>query len=162
MDIKLILEEEKDNLSQIRLYKEGLFFRAYERSAFALLQVTTLKVTRKESRALELTYVSVGFPITSLDKFIQGLPTLSAEPEKIVLGTKEPITEDGFEDWKASIPISTPQSKDKKMPDRINGKGVIELLEMFDLSIHTPIECMVFLAEIKSRIKKDTATDGTL
>lgn len=163
MDIKFLLESEKGNFTQIRLYKEGMFYRAYEHSAFGLLQVTTLKVTHKESRALDLTYVSVGFPITSLDKFIQGLPTLSADADKIVLGVKEPFTVEAFEEWKSSIPISSPQLGEKqKMPDRLNGKGILELLELFDLSIHTPIECMVFLAEIKSRMKKDTVSDGTV
>lgn len=163
MDIKILLESEKENFTQIRLYREGMFYRAYEHSAFAILQVTTLKVTHKESKALGVTYVSVGFPITSLDKFIQGLPTLSAESEKIVLGVKEPISNEAFLEWKKSVPITSPQSGDKmKMTDRISGKGILELLEVFDLSVHTPIECMVFLAEIKARMKKDIGTDGNI
>jgi len=85
MDIKLILESEKDNFDQIRLYREGMFYRAYEYSAFSLQKVQTLKTTHKESKALGITYVSVGFPIQSLDKFIQGLTTVAADADRIVL-----------------------------------------------------------------------------
>lgn len=163
MDIKLILESEKDNFDQIRLYREGMFYRAYEYSAFSLKKVQTLKTTHKESKALGITYVSVGFPIQSLDKFIQGLTTVSADADRIVLFATEPVDPEKFQEWKMSVPLSTPQNGERtKNSSPLNGKGIMELLEVFDLSVHTPIECMVFLADIKSRMKKDQYQDGTL
>ncbi len=163
MDIKLILESEKDNLDQIRLYRDGMFYRAYEYSAFSLHKVQTLKATHKESKALGITYISVGFPLTSLDKFTQGLPTLSADNERMVLGVNEPVDVEKFQEWKMSVPVSSPQNGEKtKNSTPLNSKGILEMLELFDLSIHTPIECMNFLAHIKNRMKKEQFTDGSL
>ena len=61
------LSAESANTDRIVLYREGLFWKAYERSAFALCsQVRPLKPTRKTLKTLgggDL--ISVGFPVVS-------------------------------------------------------------------------------------------------
>lgn len=74
MNIKEIVEAEKKNTCRINLYREGLFFRAYEASAFALCSfVHPFKVIKRQLKVLngeEVAYV--GFPASSEDKYLNG------------------------------------------------------------------------------------------
>lgn len=74
MSIKEIVEAEKSNTSKIYLYREGLFFRAYEVSAFALCSfVHPFKVIKRQLKVLngdEVVYV--GFPASSEEKYLSG------------------------------------------------------------------------------------------
>ena len=60
MSIKEIVEAEKSNTSKIYLYREGLFFRAYEVSAFALCSfVHPFKVIKRQLKVLNGDEVSL-------------------------------------------------------------------------------------------------------
>lgn len=101
---------EADNVDRIVLYREGLFWKAYERSAFAVCsQVRPFKPTKKALKTLgggEL--ISIGFPTLSESAVLGALERIAEEPMRLVLAAPRPIVEREFEAWKASQPLKVP------------------------------------------------------
>lgn len=102
------VQAEAGNTGRIILYREGLFWKAYERSAFAVCsQIRPFKPTKRSLKTLgggEL--VSIGFPTRTEDTVLAGLERLSAEPERLELRAASPIDVAQFEAWKASVPLA--------------------------------------------------------
>lgn len=69
-----IYASEQANGGDIVLYLEGMFYKAYEKSAFLLCtKVHPFKVSSRPLKGLDEPLVSVGFPFASLGKFSEGL-----------------------------------------------------------------------------------------
>ena len=69
-----IFAAEQANDGKIILYPEGMFYKAYEKSAFLLCtRVHPFKVSARPLKGLEEPLVSVGFPFSSLEKFSSGM-----------------------------------------------------------------------------------------
>ena len=102
------VQAEAGNTGRIILYREGLFWKAYERSAFAVCtQIRPFKPTKRSLKTLgggEL--VSIGFPSRTEDTVLAGLERLSVEPERLELRAASPIDVAQFEAWKASVPLA--------------------------------------------------------
>ena len=191
------VQAEAENTDRIVLYREGLFWKAYERSAFAVCsQIRPFKPTKRSLKTLgggEL--VSIGFPTRTEDTVLAGLERLSAEPERLELRAASPIDVAQFEAWKASVPLapSRPVRAAASAPlpgtagpspsgggaaagapapayagiparqecDPVTGLPVIDradvaaacrvadALKNFDLASKTPVECMLFVSELK-------------
>lgn len=61
---------EDANPGQVYLYPEGIFYKAYQKSAWILCtKVHPFKVSSRLLKGLEGPLLSVGFPQSSLDKF---------------------------------------------------------------------------------------------
>ncbi|MDE6570290.1 MAG: hypothetical protein K2K43_06685 [Alistipes sp.] len=82
MTSRQLIAAEANNTDRIALYREGLFWKAYERSAYALCtQVRPFKPTRKVLKALSGgDIVSVGFPTIAADRILAGLVRLDHSP----------------------------------------------------------------------------------
>lgn len=98
---------EASNTDRIILYREGLFWKAYERSAYALCsQVRPLKPTRKVLKNLgggDL--VSVGFPTASEASTIGSLSVIERSELRLIVAVRRPIDETAFRTWKAAVPV---------------------------------------------------------
>lgn len=69
MTIKEILEIENGNKACINLYKEGIFLRVYQKSAyFFTKQIKDLKVMKKFYKNVNCEVVYAGFPDTILSQ----------------------------------------------------------------------------------------------
>ena len=65
---------EDANPGQVNLFPEGSFYKAYHQSAwFLCTRVHPFKVSARPLKGLEGPLLSVGFPISSLDKYSAGL-----------------------------------------------------------------------------------------
>lgn len=113
MTSKDFIRAEAENTDRIILYREGLFWKAYERSAFAVcMQVRPFKPTKRSLKTLgggEL--ISIGFLSSTEDRVLDGLTRLETEPDRLVLSARRPIVVEEFEAWKASVPLALPRSK---------------------------------------------------
>jgi len=111
------LSAESANTDRIVLYREGLFWKAYERSAFALCsQVRPLKPTHKTLKTLgggDL--ISVGFPVSAEAATIGRLSVLERSDDRLTLAAPRGIIEQEFRIWKTSVPVK-PQSVRPKAP----------------------------------------------
>lgn len=110
-----IAAREDDNLDRIDLYREGLFYRAYERSAYlCVTHVAKFKPSRRRVVYLGRDVVSIGFPAAALDRYFpdlslrQGSGTLS---DPLVVGRCETLDTGDFEVWKNSLPLKTSQPR---------------------------------------------------
>ena len=72
---------EDANPGQVNLYPEGSFYKAYQQSAWLLCtRVHPFKVNARPLKGLDGLLLSVGFPMSSLDKFSAGLTVAENPP----------------------------------------------------------------------------------
>lgn len=68
-----IIALERQNKGVVNLYAEGSFYKAYEQSAFVLCTyVRPLKVSARPLKGYDGLLLSVGFPMSSLEKWTDG------------------------------------------------------------------------------------------
>lgn len=178
--LKDILELEKKRIADgpmatIYLFPEGSFYRAYEWSAWLCCRyVSQFKTTRRD-RNTELTddgtVVFVGFPITSLAKYMPEEAEVITNDDKSVVvnllfdvfseaDSPESITE-GFRNWKSAVPLIQSKKSSLKedlkngieMPPHRLSEVMLKVLA-FPVEQKTPMECMNFITEIKQDIAK--------
>lgn len=156
---------------EIRLYGDGSFYRAYEWSAWLCCRyVRQNKVTRRFVKLLGADVVYIGFPRTSLQKYVlEGseveecadgsvvlrLPTTLFPPESEC----ETLPTD-FEAWRGHLPPPDAKTERKKENENetqqtvqpVSPIGIMQQLLAFPIESRTPIDCMLFLAEIKGKL----------
>ncbi len=108
--LEAIIGNENNNLRQVVLYPEGMFYKAYERSAYlCVVRISPFKPSCKPVKYLGCSIVSIGFPKEALAKYFRG-----AAPEspggRVVVELSEPVDVGAFERWKASLPLKTPRA----------------------------------------------------
>lgn len=111
MTSRELIAAEADNTDRIVLYREGIFWKAYERSAFAVCtQIRPFKPTKRSLKTLggeEL--ISVGFPMASERTVLGSLTLLDRKPDRLVSASLRPIVAEEFEAWKSSVPTTPPR-----------------------------------------------------
>lgn len=151
---KLRLETEKQG-NVIILHQEGIFYIAYEHSAWLFCSfVHAFKVKRQYVKCVSQDVVSIGFPMSSLKKFIDedsvvadgGIAKVTLPEEKIAFA-------ESFEEWRskqASEALCTgDKTGEENVTRELNHSSVIDRIRDFPLECKTPLECMLFLSEIK-------------
>ena len=171
--LKEILETERNrngDILGIYLFAEGMFYRAYEWSAWLCVRyVNEFKVTRRDLKNNEgESVVFIGFPIASLNKFLPEDATveqaeghlrvhlpMESKPEL----ADEAAMQEAFGNWKSSIPVAV--TKKGGLRDEMRGPGgeaprhmseIMLSIVGFPIEQKTPIECMTFLAQLKQQI----------
>ena len=204
MTSKELIREEADNTDRIVLYREGLFWKAYERSAFAVCtQIRPFKPTKRSLKTLDGgEIVSIGFPSSAEERVLAGFERLETAQERMVLAAARPIVAAEFEAWKTSVPLAVsygkpasvvsadasshecttasevgaavihdgvpagqernsltglPAAAAQTMPDftLTTACRVAERVRGYDLASSTPMECMMFLSELKKMLATD-------
>jgi hypothetical protein len=152
------MELEVANQDKLLLFKEGIFWRMYEMSAFRFVTVIKpLKITKKTIKSLGTEMVSCGFPqnILSelLDRFDEG--RIDTQEKMIVVKGFMPVSTASLTDWKNSIPLKEKtiavSSKEGKLMSSPK-KEVIDKLRGFPLAIKTPIECQQFIHALQAEL----------
>lgn len=184
--------KESEKLNVIHIFKEGPFYHAYEWSAWLLVtfayteavRMTTpdrkpLTVTHNKIKDSKDTYVFVGFPLRSLEKFIPKDRQVSFTPvsdTQIDIAIEIPaefgnVNEERMQkmvdEWKAETPAKDPQeSKTEKKGGKSGdapqqtlplpkGSGLIAIVSQvlsYPLEKRSPIEAFEFLSELKRQI----------
>jgi len=119
--IELIYNEELQNLDTVILRLEGVFYKAYEHSAYILsTNVKPFKPNKKLYKRFGKEIVSVGFPKASLEKYMSGrnLEFLDNGVVRVIFDSKIDFT--AFELWKQNIPLNVSlANEDNTCSDRI-------------------------------------------
>ncbi len=147
MTSRELIAAEANNTDRIVLYREGLFWKAYERSAYALCtQVRPFKPTRKILKTLAGgDIVSVGFPTHAADRILAGLrrldlPADAGAATRMVLVAPHPIVERDFLAWKSALPISLsiprPSAAESSCEDPASGELSAHGLPLLGFSGH--------------------------
>ena len=107
--IKDKLKAEERNERTVRLWPEGTFFKAYERSAYLFVtQVRQYEVRRQFVKAAGQDVVSTGFPQSVLSKL--GVSASDDDGVKTIR-MDTPIDEQQYLLWRDAVPLSTAQPK---------------------------------------------------
>lgn len=73
MTYKEILSREDQNQDSIWLYREGMFMKAYERSAFfAHTLIHGFKLSKRYIKIVNMDVISLGFPEQTIPKWLNG------------------------------------------------------------------------------------------
>jgi len=140
----LILENKYPNA--IILHKEGLFWRAYEKSAFLFTQnIKAFKLTKKYIKNVKTNIVYLGFPENSLVKILEYIGKKEIiKQEKYFVISKYEINKNNFTDWKNSIDITITKT--------LSSTTISEKIRNYPIIAKTPIECQQFLIELQTEI----------
>lgn len=149
MGIKEKIYKEIDNTNHIFLYKEGMFWRAYEVSAYNFVQnIQKYKVLKRYIKLVSQEVCFIGFPDNILDplllKYSNAISTVSREKNYVdiqLAGFK--ANSDTYKQWKSTVGFL--QANDYNY--------IIAKINKFDLGKKTPMDCMQFLYELKTRMK---------
>lgn len=174
---KEIIEQETKRLAEgerdvIHLHREGTFLRAYEWNAFLSCRyLHTFKVNKRAFKGIEQPVAYIGFPETSLDKWMPEGAELEALDEKHLavhlpkpmIEAMKPVELDvEYVEWKESIPLTEHKTKEEhknKKSDTLDGvfedkvtiTSVMHRILEFPIESKSPIESMLFLANVKRR-----------
>lgn len=162
--IKEILQaEQKNDGSFIRLYAEGIFYKAYERSAWMACRVLhPFMVKKRAVRKVGQEVVSVGFPKTSFQKWAGERQVEDAGDESVLIHLSEdervPFDEKEFEAWKSEVTLSVNESVAEQpmtvQPALTNVEvDICQSIRRFPIENKSPMECMLFVSELKSRLQ---------
>ena len=148
MTAKELISLDSGNHDEIRLYKVGMFWCAYERSAYMMCsQVRELKVKadRVKSAGGQV-LCKVGFPLNSFDTTAVSLVVKSRTDDEVVLKAPRAITEDQFLEWKNNHTVA-----DSSAP---SAEGdIVKMIRGFNVAVHTPMQCMDFIMELQRLTK---------
>lgn len=150
MKIKEILKIERENTESIFLHKEGLFWRAYEHSAYLFtLYIKEYKITKKFYKNVNAEVVYLGFPANALQSLLQFSKEkdINKEETQIIIGKYE-FTNNDFLKWKAGTQL---WQSSETLP-KFEQSDIIEKIKNFPVVGKTPIECQQFLIELQSEL----------
>ena len=151
MTFSEILALERDNHNQIILFREGIFWKAYEKSAFLICEhIRPFKTSKKCVKSLGSTcMIYIGFPEATEEQLFRNLERAEDEGTRRVYNCTFPFDEESFLQWKDDTPV-----KERKVntPSCENASDIEERLRSFDLALATPMDCMMLVAELKKML----------
>jgi hypothetical protein len=144
---------------EIKIYREGAFWVAYEQSAFYFAQQKGYKPTKKFVKCVDSEVVSIGFPNSALEElkntvFLKNGISITSEDENFkILRLEKEIVKEEFETWKTDISVKSANAEVQNFEPLPTAEiQVIEKIKKFDLANATPMQCLNFVAELKGAI----------
>lgn len=109
--IKDILLEERNRVgTELVLFLEGKFWKAYEKSAYTLVQKYNFKPTKRFIKLVGEEVISVGFPQEQLKKYLDNA-VIDASGKMCRAMVLTGQDEQAFAQWKSGTRIKEPKSK---------------------------------------------------
>lgn len=110
-----ILKIESSNVGTIHFYREGVFFKAYERSAYLFVtHVKPFMVKKQFVKSVNQEVVSIGFPTNSLRNYFAA-DKIQEKDNEAEVPLDVTINLSDFERWRENVAV-TPA---KEMPAKI-------------------------------------------
>jgi hypothetical protein len=151
-----ILAKEALSEPRIYLYREGIFWKAYQRSAYRVLQRRPdFKLKKKYIKAVSCEVVSLGFPIDTLYRIFDK-QEIEEIDEKVVAISGNDTGMQAYQEWFAAVPLSDQVGIAAPLPSvpALSGSPEIVLRKIreFPIEQSTPLECMMFLARMRKEL----------
>lgn len=144
---EILQTEHSKAQNTIVLFDEGLFYKAYEQSAYALVNEYGFKPSKKFVKLVGQSIVSVGFPKSALDKYAPNATKVNEKTLLVSFGCDI----NGFEEWKNTIEVA---GRDVQVSASIpmEYEDIVREIRAFSIETASPLECMLFISEIKKKI----------
>ena len=122
-DILNKLRYESENANVVHLWLEGMFWKAYERSAYLFVRrISGYKPYKKDVRSVGGEVVAIGFPSKAIEKLLEGRSVEYVDSKHYILNgfTVDAQELKNFQLWKKGIP-SFPYHV--LSPDEVQARG---------------------------------------
>ncbi len=150
--IQSIVSLENPDNTAIRLYEEGLFYKAYEYSAYLFVKhIKSYQVRKKFYKNIAQEVVAIGFPKNSFETVVPKKIAIEEEGKVKILQLNATVATDEYKQWKENIPLGNSKTAVKEVFTD-NEKCVLDLIRNFRIENKTPMECMLFVSEIKTKL----------
>ena len=107
MTFREIISREEQNNDSIWLYREGMFMKAYERSAyFAHTIIHEFKLSRRYVKTVNMDVISLGFPEQTVPKWLNGYVYEYVQDGLICCRTRKQFDEVEFHNWKEAVSVN--------------------------------------------------------
>jgi len=157
MEITKIAEIEADNWDKVHWFKSGIFWRAYNVSAYQTIEeLRAFKVISKYFKQAKWDAVFVGFPDSVCQELLKGLSEKGLalelkEKDHIILRADEKISVQVFLEWRSQIK-KTQDSAQQNGNIALEGNVILKEIKNFPLAIRSPLECQQFLWKIQKEL----------
>jgi hypothetical protein len=156
--IHYILSIEAQNSDKIHLFREGLFFKAYGRSAFLFhTQVKPFKIVRKHYKVVGSDVLLLGFPSGQLDALFPqgGVETLGEG--HVAVNARQPFDPDAYYDWCDEVEMGVAPAV-STMPAAVSVHSCLPAaleakIRAFPIERSSPIDCMMFLSALQKELR---------
>lgn len=150
-NLSAILQNECTNTHTIYFYREGVFYKAYDRSAYLFVKyVKPFQIKKRMVKSVRQEVVSIGFPTNSLINYFSS-DKIREKGNVAEVDLEKDINVDEFELWKSQIPILSEESSTKNQPtvgkhpnDTLYNKSsdieAVMKIKMFPIEGKTPLE----------------------
>lgn len=146
MTYKEIIDRENGNIDCIWLYREGIFMKAYERSAFfAHVYIHEFKLSKRYVKSVNMDVVSLGFPEATVPKWLNGYVYEYVSDGLIRCCMRAKFDEVGFHNWKDAVLIN---ASDRYTPNT----SVIEKTPVYKTAYDLLIQVMSFTSNISKNV----------
>ncbi|MBQ7181595.1 MAG: hypothetical protein IJR87_09930 [Bacteroidaceae bacterium] len=177
---KELLEQERHlvqsgSIRDVHFHREGTFLRAYDWSAWLCCRyLHDFKVNKRQFKGIDEAVAYIGFPETSLTKWLPEGAEQRVESEKhLVLTLPEVMVSDppenlvaAYTEWKEAIPLTESNpglrknggGKDAGLDEALSGVApttlttIMQRVLAWPIESKSPMESMAFLADVKHQI----------
>lgn len=147
MKISEKLAQQKEN--ELHLYKEGVFWVAYEEAAYRISQIKKLKPTKKYIKSIQQEVVSVGFPPTSLAEVLAHFTLKKQKDTMITLEIDTRVEQSLYNKWKQAVEVKTRETQSHSPAYDESIQVLVERIGSFKLHLASPMDCMHFVEELQ-------------
>jgi len=158
MVVKEILKIEETNTGRINLFKEGIFWRVYQKSAYLFIkQIKDLKALKKFYKVVNSEVVYAGFPDTILSGIQELAQSKYLKFERVnekhctISGIE---IDNGFEEWFQSLAVFRKINSDdgSDISDGKPARSIIQKIKEYPVFYKTPLETVQFVAEMQEQL----------
>ncbi|MBQ7941986.1 MAG: hypothetical protein IJ328_06235 [Muribaculaceae bacterium] len=154
--IKERIEREQSNIDKIYLYKEGIFYKAYERSAYLwITNICNYEIKKRYVKTVDRMIVYIGFPISALEnRLLNRVYREESEYTIVEPDTASVIDAEAYNEWHKALE----NEKEKcGFPEcnEPNAEAIVDEIMKYPIETSSPIECMMFLSQLKKRCVAD-------
>ncbi|MCL1689421.1 hypothetical protein [Elizabethkingia anophelis] len=144
----------RENYHSIQLYKQGVFWVAYEQSAYSIWEHKGYRVNKKYIKSLKRDVVSLGFPASVLDEIgkIYKQDKLKSSSEYKLYMLSQELNKTLFLRWRFNTHTHTHTHTHTQLRVTCD---LVAKIKSFCLSNKTPLEAYLFLYELQSDLNKD-------
>jgi hypothetical protein len=151
MEISGIIFIEDGNTHWLYLYKEGSFWKAYERSAYRFVKnIRAYQTKLRYYKNIGREIISIGFPDIALSGILKDFKPVLQSDTQVTIELEDEIVLEEFLSWKSEAAGQVKPARIKQEPSSSN--AVLEAVRSFSVANKTPLECMQFISGLQNQL----------
>lgn len=141
---------QKQDTSKIFLFKEGIFYKAYNEGAF-LLKDRDYKVAVKKIKGIENEVLSIGFPVSILNRIVENGVSEEVHENYVSFQTHIVFSNKSYHQWRSNL-TAIEKNKANLSNNKCDYSALIDSIKNYPLANKTPIEVFNWVSELQKNI----------